>query len=292
MSRSELREIARGFRWGRPAPRPPWTDDPRVRTNAEFRTAWARTPLAGLVRAVAQEALVLPALRMLASPVVTGRERLERLPEPAILVANHASHLDTAIVIEALPQPWRQRLAVGAAADSFFADRAHGAAAALLMGAFPVERTRASMTSAKLAVRLVTEGWNLLLFPEGGRSDDGWVQPFRPGAGFVAVRTGRPIVPIWIQGTEHLLPKGQNRPRRGQVRVLIGDALWPGRGETPRDLTIRTEHVFGQLSVEASTDWWTSLRQSRPDLGGPDAARWRRVWARGQPPVRRQSDWR
>lgn len=289
---SELRKVARGWRWGRPGPRPHFAPGDRIPVEAAFDTAWSRRDGWNTVRAVIQEGLVLPAVRWLASPRPRGLERLAAVGRPAVIAANHASHLDTAVLIEALPPVWRDRLAVGAAADYFFRDRLRGNAAALAMGAFPVERTRASVTSARLALELVEDGWNLILFPEGGRSPDGWLQELKPGAAFVAVRTGRPVVPVWMTGTEHLLPKNATRPRRGAVDVLFGDALYPAPGEQARDLTRRLEDAMRRLATEASSDWWTALRSEPADLSGPAAAHWRRIWARGEAPAAERSCWR
>jgi 1-acyl-sn-glycerol-3-phosphate acyltransferase len=210
---------------------------------------------------------------------------------PVVVASNHASHLDTAVVAEALPLQWRHRLAVGAAADYFFSGRVRGTLAALAIGAFPVERKRASAVSARLAIRLVEEGWNLILFPEGGRSPDGWLQELKPGAAFVAARTKRPLVPMWITGTEHLLPKGAKRLRRGHVDILIGDPLLPREGEHARDLNARLEVSLRRLATEAATDWWTALKTPGGDPYGPEAGRWRRVWERGDAPARSKSRW-
>jgi 1-acyl-sn-glycerol-3-phosphate acyltransferase len=238
-----------------------------------------------------QELIVLPAVRYVTSPRVSGRERLLRLTPPVVLASNHASHLDTAVVAEALPLEWRHHLAVGGAADYFFKGKIRGTLAALLVGAFPVERKRASAVSARLAVRLVQEGWNLILFPEGGRSPDGWMQELKPGAAFVAARTKRPLVPMWIKGTEHLLPKGAKRLRRGRVDILIGDPLFPRDGEDARELNSRLDESLRRLSTEADSDWWTAMRTPGGDPYGPDAARWRRVWARGDAPEKSRSSW-
>ena len=288
---SELRTVARGWRWLRPAARPRHVPPPPLKTESSFETGWARRPWANVTRDVVQELILLPGLRYLASPTVRGRERLRNVTQPAVVAANHVSHLDTSIVIEALPQTWRHRLAVGAAADYFFKGKVRGALAALVIGAFPVERKRASAVSARLAIDLVNDGWNLILFPEGGRSEDGWLQEMKPGAAFVAAHTRRPLVPLWITGTEHLLPKGARRLRRGRVDVLIGDPLYPRDGESPRELHARFEEAMHRLGAEATTDWWTALRGADADLYGPDAARWRRVWARSQSSVRRRSAW-
>jgi 1-acyl-sn-glycerol-3-phosphate acyltransferase len=202
------------------------------------------------------------------------------------------SHLDTAAIVEALPIHFRERTLVGGAADYFFTGKIRGTLAALLIGAFPVERKRASAASARLSVRIMQAGWNVILFPEGGRSPDGWLQELKPGAAFIAVKAGRPLVPMWITGTEHLLPKGAKGLRRGKADILIGDPLYPQEGEDTRKFHARFEDALKRLGAEAATDWWSAMKQPDADLYGPDAASWRRSWARGNAPKRPRSRWR
>lgn len=235
---------------------------------------------------------MLPAYRYVASPTVRGQERLLRVQQPVVIASNHTSHLDTAAVIQALPPRFRDKLLVGAAADYWFGNRVSGTIAALALGAFPVERKRASAASARIAVRLAQEGWNLVLFPEGGRSPDGWLQEMKPGAAFVAAKAQRPMVPMWITGAEHLLPKGAKGVRRGQVDVLIGDPIYPREGEDARALHARFAEAMQRLGTEATTDWWSAMRQPDAELYGPDAARWRRTWARDVARKRSRSSWR
>ncbi len=263
-----------------------------MKTEGNFDTDWARKPFVRTARDVFQELVMLPAYRYVASPTVRGVERLRHLSQPIVVASNHASHLDTAAIIEALPLRFRHRLLVGGAADYFFTGKIRGNLAALLIGAFPVERKRASATSARLAVRMVEDGYNLILFPEGGRSPDGWLQELKPGAAFIAAKAGRPLVPMWITGTEHLLPKDAKGLRRGKVDVLIGDPLFPLPGESARELHARFEEALKRLGAEAATDWFSAMKAPSEDLYGPDAARWRRVWARARAPEREHSNWR
>ncbi len=288
---SELRKIARGFRWFRPAALPKGAPVPPLKTEANFETDWARKPWANTTRDVIQEMLLLPALRFVASPTVRGHERLRNIEPPVVIASNHVSHLDTAVIIDAMPLSWRGKLIVGGAADYFFTNKIGGSLAALALGAFPVERKRASATSARVAVRLVDQGWSLILFPEGGRSPDGWLQEMKPGAAFVAAKAQRPLVPMWITGTEHLLPKGAKKLRRGKVDVLIGEPIIPEPKEDARKLHARFEVALRRLATEATKDWWTSLQEPSAEHEGPDAARWRRVWERGDAPGRIKSDW-
>ena len=290
--KQELRKVAKGWRWLRPPPQPRGAPAPPLKTEGNYETAWARKPWARTLRGGLQELVMLPAYRYVASPTVRGTERLLRLSEPVVFASNHTSHLDTAAIIQALPLRFRDRLLVGAAADYWFGNRISGTIAALTLGAFPVERKRASAASARIAVRLVEEGWSMILFPEGGRSPDGWLQEMKPGAAFVAAKAQRPMVPMWISGAEHLLPKGAKGLRRGQVDVLIGDPIFPREGEDARTLHARFEEALERLGAEATTDWWSAMRQPQDELFGPDAARWRRIWARGDAPRRERSCWR
>jgi 1-acyl-sn-glycerol-3-phosphate acyltransferase len=96
---------------------------------------------------------------------------------------------------------------------------------------------------------------------------------------------------MWITGTEHLLPRGAKRLRRGKVDVLIGDPLFPQPGEDARALNERFSVALKRLADEATSDWWSALRQTRDGHEGPEAARWRRVWERGEAPARERSRW-
>ena len=83
-------------------------------------------------------------VRAVAHPERTGFDRLSDLDEdrPVIFAANHHSHVDAPLLITSIPEPWRHKLVVGAAADYFFATRMTGALSALAMGAIPIDRTR------------------------------------------------------------------------------------------------------------------------------------------------------
>jgi 1-acyl-sn-glycerol-3-phosphate acyltransferase len=258
------------------------------RTGAGFDTAWARRPAARVARVVIVEGPLRAAVRLVAHPERTGLDRLEALshvdPVPAVIfAANHHSHVDAPLVITSIPEPWRHRLAVGAAADYFFATRVTGAASALALGAIPIDRSRVNRRSADLAASLLDDRWSLLIFPEGGRSPDGWGQPFRGGAAFLSLRTGAPVVPVHLDGTGAILGKGMNRPRRGRTIVTFGAPLWPEDHEDARRFGVRIEAAVAALGDESMTDWWSARRRAAagatPSLGGPGDPGWRRAWA-------------
>jgi len=207
--------------WPDTVPRPPAPS----RTGVDFDTAWARRPAARLARAALVDLAIRPAVHALTSPTVDGRDRLDALEPPVIFAANHHSHLDTGLLLSLLPERFRRKAVVAAAADYFFDRRAKGTLHALAFGAVPMERTRVNRRSADMATDLLADGWSLVIFPEGGRSPDGWAQAFRGGAAYLAVRTGRPVVPVYLDGTRQVWPKGQRLPRAGLGR--------PGGGRPP-----------------------------------------------------------
>lgn len=251
-----------------------------------LRTEWTRRWAARMIRAASVEYVWRPAVSAYAQPTRRGAERLAGLEDEAVIfVANHRSHLDTPLLMTSIPHPWRHKLAIAAASDYFFDTRLKGSAYALFLGAVPVEREKAGRDSAYELAALVRSGWNLLVYPEGGRSPDGWGQPFRGGAAYLAHRCSAPVVPVYLAGTSSVLPKGRSWPRFGKTLVLFGAPLRVDPGERIRRLNQRIEQAVSELADEARTDWWQARRRAHkgatPTLHGPEAASWRRSWALG-----------
>ena len=229
----------------------------------------------------------------LAAPERNGTDRLLDLPDgPLIFAANHHSHLDTPLMLTSIPEPWRHKMIVGAAADYFFGTKVTAAMSSLAMGAIPIERTRVERRSANLAVDLIGDGWSLLIFPEGGRSPDGWGQPFRGGAAFLALKTGVPVVPVHLAGTGRILRKGRSVPRPSTTSVTFGRPLTPAEDENANRFAARIEREVAALADEVTTDWYTARRRAHagdsPGLTGPESGRWRRAWALGDRRTRKR----
>jgi 1-acyl-sn-glycerol-3-phosphate acyltransferase len=221
---------------------------------------------------------------------------LQELSPPVIFVSNHASHLDAPLLLCSLPPAWRDRAAVGAAADYFFDVWWRAAATALVFNAFPVERAGGARAT-ETAEELLRDGWNLVVFPEGTRSKDGWVQRFRTGAARLALEHGVPVVPIAIRGSYSAMPRGRGWPRTGRFPISIryGPAIEPV-GEV-RELSERMASAIARLMDEDRTTWFESLRResegATPAVSGPDGAPWRRVWESTRPiSSRAPSVWR
>ncbi len=193
---------------------------------------WPRSTLAGFARPLLQAPLFALLDRVVPAEV-SGRHWLADLPAPAIFVANHSSHLDSLVLLRALPGAWRARLAVAAAADYFAPHSWRGRGAGLLFNAFPISRTAARSTLDRCAALLAAH-WSLLIYPEGTRSQGGAMGPFHGGAGLLAARAGVPVVPVYLGGLGAVLPKGGRVPRPGPVQVRFGPPLRFAPGTRPQ----------------------------------------------------------
>ncbi|MGQ0434642.1 MAG: lysophospholipid acyltransferase family protein [Microthrixaceae bacterium] len=259
---------------------------PVRKLGAAYDPDWARRVPARVARLALLEAVMRPAVAALGAPERDGIDRLTGLTDgPVIFAGNHHSHLDTPVVLTSIPEPWRHKVFVGAAADYFFRTRLTAMASALVIGAIPIERSKVTRRSADQAAQLIGRGWSMLIFPEGGRSPDGWGQPFRGGAAYLASRCDVPVVPLHIEGTARILRKGARLPTPANVRVTYGMPLRPVADESAARFAERIERAVAELADEATTDWWQSRQRAAagttPRLTGPDAPAWRRAWALG-----------
>lgn len=269
----------------------PWTAAPTPigvapreepdRLGDRYDTDWARRPAARATRRALVETVGRVGVTALARPEVRNLDRLDDLDGPTVFVSNHHSHLDTPILLSRLPRPWRDEVVVAAAADHFFDTRPKAALISWAYGAIPMERRKVSRRSADTAARLIDDGWSLLIFPEGGRSPDGWGQDHKGGAAYLAVRCGVPVVAVHLDGTGRILPKGSTRPTPGRVEVNVGAPLRPAEGEDARRFAHRLERAVAELADETATDWWTARRRAHagltPALKGPEDS-WIRDW--------------
>lgn len=143
-----------------------------------------------------------------------------------LVAANHASHLDAGLIKMALGSRGPQMRAL-AAQDYFFAQAWSRWYFERLTNVLPFERTGGFRGSLKRAMQIVEAGMPLLIFPEGTRSVSGRMAPFKPALSSMALSAGTAIVPIYVWGTFHALPKGASWPRARRIGARVGPPLGP-----------------------------------------------------------------
>lgn len=159
---------------------------------------------------------------------------------PYVIVANHQSHLDVPLIVSSLPMLTMRFVAKPA----LFRLPLFGW---YLRAAGHLEaRRREEVLGA--CERLLESGYDVMFFPEGTRTPPGVLGPFRPGAFELAVRAGRPVLPLAIYGTAAVLPSGSRHPSPGPVSVRIGAAIEPG--DDVEALTARVRDAMGALIDE------------------------------------------
>jgi 1-acyl-sn-glycerol-3-phosphate acyltransferase len=293
-AREELKELAKGFRWGR-RPLVPRSAEPYVepREDAGFPTDWARTRAGVAARRVILNGGMHPIVSTELSFRVYGTDLLDDVAGPVIFFSNHTSHLDATLIMCSLPERWQKKTAVGAARDYFFDVWWRQAFTALVYGGFPIDRGRGGTTAISKARELVDDGWSIVVFPEGTRSPDGHMQRFRHGASRLAIELGVGVVPIAIVGAYQAMPKGRFWPKPGRpvVTLRYGAPLYPDDGESHQSLSLRMQQAVMGLFDEDRTNWFEATaraeRGETPSLAGPVAASWRRTWEGSRPVPRR-----
>ncbi len=158
---------------------------------------------------------------------------------PLLLVANHVTYFDPAWISVRVYRVVRYM-----AWDKLFIPPAGWILR--WFGAFPVSLENPESGAYKVALRILQEGKALLIFPEGGRSPDGRLAPFKHGAARLALRTGATIVPVVVRGGERVWSKKMSLPRPARVRV---EYLRPiRRNEFPNSAETLMQQVRAAIS--------------------------------------------
>ncbi len=183
-------------------------------------------------------------------PEVSGMDRVP-LSGPFILAPVHRSNVDFAFAVFVSP-----RKTFFMAKDSLWRTKALGGFISQ-MGAFPVRRGAADRGALAAAESVLTAGEGLVLFPEGTRQEGERLGTLLEGASFLAARTGAPIVPVGIAGTDRAMPKGAKVPRPAKVRLVVGEVVRapvaPDGGRVQRSAIAATTEAL-RVSLQAAYD--------------------------------------
>ena len=202
--------------------------------------AWNRSWWARSIRRVLQFLLLRPLTRYYARIRVSGLENLRGIEAPVIFAPNHQSFMDVPAVLCSLPAKWREKAAPAMAKEWFeayfhpqgkpwltrFGTTLAYFVCTLFFNAFPLpQREMGARRTLRYMGDLISQGWCVLIFPEGDRTRTGELHPFRPGVAMLASHVRVPVIPVRIQGLEKVLNRDAHWPSHGRVQVTFGAPL-------------------------------------------------------------------
>jgi len=207
-----------------------------VQHDAITFPSWNRSGPIQALRRISLPTWILPLARVFVKLEVRGLEHLESVSGPVIFAANHQSHFDTPVILMALPPVWRYRLAPAMAKEFFkahfypeqfgrkawFTNSLNYYLASTFFNAFPLpQRETGTRQTLRYIGDLFAGGFSLLIFPEGKRTEKGEINRFQPGIGMIASRLDVPVVPVRLEGLDHVLHQTWKFPQRGPARVTF-----------------------------------------------------------------------
>jgi long-chain acyl-CoA synthetase len=220
---------------------------------------WPWTAPMRFLRSLFLDIIAMPLLRFLAKPTVQCN--VAQFPEtPVLIVANHVSSYDAPFVLYALPRHLRHRVAIAMSGEwimnwrrrrnqgHWFLNLVAPITYLLVTGlfnVFPLPQLSGFRQSFRHAGGAIDEGFSVLVFPEGRRSDDGTPQPFKTGTGLLWKELGTPALTVRLEGLGIVKRTGQRWFRSGTYRVVVVDLIPPQPTRTPEELTrILEQSVF------------------------------------------------
>ena len=259
----------------RPAPAPARIDAQPAPTPAAtyLYPHWPWSFPMRWLRSAFGEAVIHPLTWLLAKPAVAGKVHGGDTAEPMLIVANHVSAFDAALLLFALPGPMRRRVAI-AMSGEMLEDFRHfripdpgpkyghfnlfGPASYLLVTAlfnvFPLPRLRDFQSSFAHTGEALDRGFNVLVFPEGARSPEATIAKFRPGIGLLTKQSGVAVLPMALRGLGELREKRLRWFRSGKIEVRVGTPIRFSPLESEAAITARLQaEVEKLLSNESSS---------------------------------------
>jgi 1-acyl-sn-glycerol-3-phosphate acyltransferase len=203
---------------------------------------------------------------------VRGKANVPR-SGPLVVCSNHVHNFDPVVVGAAVPRA----LLYMAKKELFAVPGLRGLIR--FFGAFPIDRGAADRAALRYAVNAVGEGFALLMFPEGTRSITGRIERVLPGAAFVALRTGAPVLPVAVTGTQAMpFDKKSAKPEarrtfRPTVRVTIGEPFQIGAGPDGKrpSMEAATNEMMRHVAALLPPEYRGIYADTPPD-GAPESA--------------------
>lgn len=181
--------------------------------------------MSSILRTLFTLCIVWPVIWLWLGLRIRHRDRLP-IRGPAIIVANHNSHMDVFALLSLFPLRRQASIHPVAAADYFLRNKAMAWFALNILNIIPISRKGGETNPLGQCEQALRDGKILILFPEGTRGEPGKLSPLKSGLWHLSQRVPDvPIIPVWLRGTEHVMAKGNRIPLPLFIDVNIGRAL-------------------------------------------------------------------
>jgi long-chain acyl-CoA synthetase len=214
----------------------------RSRARAEAQEpvdfpSWNRRWPAWFLRRISLPTWILPLGRAFAWVKISGLEHLANLRGPVVFAANHQSHMDAPMILWSLPARWRYWTATAMAKEFFkahffpqqytrtewFTNSLNYYLSAMFFNTFPLpQREAGTRQTLRYIGELFGDGYSLLIFPEGKRTQAGEIHPFRAGIGMIGSRLDVPVIPVRVVGLHKVLHPSWKMAVPGPAEVIFG----------------------------------------------------------------------
>ena len=223
--------------------------------------------------------LLGPLMRLLFRPKIIGKRNIPK-HKAAVIASNHLSFTDSLFLPIASPR----RITFLAKSEYFTGKGPKGLLSRWFfqgVGQIPIDRSggRASEAAVASALRVLSEGNLLGIYPEGTRSPDGRLYRGRTGMARIAIEAGVPVIPTGLVGTFEVQPPGQRFPKLSKVKIIFGEPIdlseFKDRVRDPialREATNRVMSAIEQLSGQQYVDVYASRVKEIQAMPEPDAA--------------------
>jgi long-chain acyl-CoA synthetase len=207
-------------------------DYPYARWAQRWPITWIRTLVYHLI--------TLPYIMIMARPKVIGREKLRGFQGPALVISNHIAQIDIGFILAALPFHLRRRLATGMQGEELrdlrhppqnlplyrrLLNQLDYVLVAGLFNVFSLPQRAKYRESFRFAGELADQGYSVLIFPEGRRTETGEMSPFRSGIGLLATQLKLPVIPMRIDGLVRFKIEKKHYAPPGAVQIRIGEPV-------------------------------------------------------------------
>jgi long-chain acyl-CoA synthetase len=196
--------------------------------------------------------IVLPLTWLMGRPRIIGKNYLNGVRGPAVFISNHVSVVDHALVLLALPGRFRRKIAI-AMDGELLREWLHPEPTVglftrarylvqyflvvLFFNVFAMPHKSGFRQSFAFAGELMDHGYSILIFPEGKRTENGLMNPFRPGTGLLISKLNALVLPLRLDGLWELKRVNKHFARRGQVSLTIGEPLRYSPRDKPEEIT-------------------------------------------------------